>query len=88
MKKVSNYFRESYTELLHKVTWPTWLQLQQATAIVLIATLIITAIVSVMDFGALSVLKIIYSVFKQLFYNDRNYYTTRHKVVCTTRYKW
>ena len=64
MKKVSNYFQESYKELVHKVTWPTWLQLQQATVIVLTATLIITAIVSVMDFGALSILKIIYSVFK------------------------
>ena len=24
MNKVTNYFRESYKELMEKVTWPTW----------------------------------------------------------------
>ena len=49
MNKVSNYFKESYHELLEKVSWPTWSQLQQSTVIVLVATLLITAIVWVMD---------------------------------------
>lgn len=64
MKKISTYIKDSYHELVQKVTWPTWAQLQQSTTIVLAATLIITAIVSVMDFGSLSILKIIYSIFK------------------------
>ena len=42
MNKVSNYFSESYKELVEKVTWPTWAQLQQSTVIVLAATLLIT----------------------------------------------
>ena len=42
MNKVSTYFRESYKELMEKVTWPTWTQLQQSTMIVLVATLVIT----------------------------------------------
>jgi preprotein translocase subunit SecE len=64
MNKISNYFRESYIELTEKVTWPSWLQLQQSTIIVLIATLIITALVWVMDFSSQSLLKLVYSLFK------------------------
>jgi preprotein translocase subunit SecE len=64
MDKISTYFRESYTELTEKVTWPSWLQLQQSTVIVLIATIIITALVWTMDFASQSLLKAIYSLFK------------------------
>ncbi len=61
MSKVTNYIRESYKELTEKVTWPTWTQLQQSTMIVLVATLIITAIINVMDIGASSALKFLYN---------------------------
>ncbi len=64
MNKVGAYFRDSYKELLEKVTWPTWQQLQQSTMIVLVATVIITAIVWLMDFASNSVLKFVYSLFK------------------------
>ncbi|RYF37645.1 MAG: preprotein translocase subunit SecE [Chitinophagaceae bacterium] len=63
MNKVTTYFRESYKELLEKVTWPTWAQLQQSTLIVLVATLIITGVVWGMDLVAQSGLKLIYSFF-------------------------
>jgi preprotein translocase subunit SecE len=63
MNKVTTYFRESYRELLEKVSWPSWTQLQQSTLIVLVATLIITAIVWVMDLIAQGGLKFIYSFF-------------------------
>lgn len=63
MNKVSNYFRESYRELLEKVSWPTWTQLQQSTVIVLVATLLITAIVWIMDLIAQAGLKFIYQLF-------------------------
>jgi preprotein translocase subunit SecE len=61
MNKVGNYFRDSYKELLEKVTWPTWAQLQQSTVIVLVATIIITAVVWGMDVVAQSGLNLIYS---------------------------
>lgn len=64
MNKISAYFRDSYKELLHKVTWPSWDQLQQSTMIVLGATLVITAMVWVMDLVANNTLKLIYSFFK------------------------
>lgn len=63
MNKVSNYFSESYRELLEKVTWPTWTQLQQSTMIVLAATLVITAVVWAMDFVAAGGLNFIYGRF-------------------------
>jgi preprotein translocase subunit SecE len=63
MNKVTTYFRESYRELLEKVSWPTWAQLQQSTLIVLVATLLITGIVWGMDLIAQSGLKFIYSFF-------------------------
>ena len=60
MTKIGNYFRDSYKELLEKVTWPSWSQLQQSTVIVLVATLIITAVVWAMDLLAQSGLNFIY----------------------------
>ena len=64
MNKIANYFKESYIELQEKVSWPTWANLQQSTVIVLVATIIITALVWVMDFSSNQLLKLIYSLFK------------------------
>jgi len=64
MNKISTYFKESYRELTEKVTWPTWAQLQQSTVIVLVATILITAMVTLMDFASSQILKLIYSFFK------------------------
>jgi preprotein translocase subunit SecE len=63
MNKIGTYFRDSYKELMEKVSWPTWTQLQQSTMIVLVATLLITALVSLMDFAAGGALKFIYKLF-------------------------
>jgi len=62
MNKITTYFRESYKELLEKVTWPSWLQLQQSTVIVLVATLLITVLVWVMDLVSSSILHFTYSL--------------------------
>ncbi len=62
MNKISAYFRDSYKELTEKVSWPNFSQLQQSTMIVLAATLVITAIVSLFDFAAGSVLKFAYKL--------------------------
>ena len=63
MNKITTYLKESYRELVEKVTWPTWAQLQQSTVIVLVATLLITGVVWVMDLAAQQALKFIYSLF-------------------------
>jgi preprotein translocase subunit SecE len=65
MNKVSGYIKDSYHELMEKVTWPTWAQLQQSTAIVLVAALLIMAMVWIMDFASSQLLQLIYSFFKR-----------------------
>ncbi|NMC39532.1 MAG: preprotein translocase subunit SecE [Bacteroidales bacterium] len=59
---IKGYFRESYTELIHKVTWPTWSELQNSGILVLVATLIISLIVAAMDFGFSRIMEFIYSL--------------------------
>lgn len=44
-----NYFKESYNELVHKVTWPTFAQLQSSTIVVMVASLLFAIIVLAMD---------------------------------------
>jgi preprotein translocase subunit SecE len=62
MNKVSAYIKDSYRELVEKVTWPTWAQLQQSTTIVLAATALITLMVAVMDVAISKLLQIFYSI--------------------------
>lgn len=64
MNKITNYFRESYHELVHKVSWPTWQELQSSTMIVLIATIIITLMVWGMDTLSHLVLTQYYKLFQ------------------------
>jgi preprotein translocase subunit SecE len=61
--KVKTYFKESYDELVHKVSWPTWPELQSSAIVVLVASLIIAAIVLVMDFSFRNVMHAIYNMF-------------------------
>ncbi|MBD3637940.1 MAG: preprotein translocase subunit SecE [Crocinitomicaceae bacterium] len=44
------YIEESYNELVHKVTWPTWDQLQSSSIVVLVASVIFALIIFVMDY--------------------------------------
>ena len=49
MEKIKLYVQESYNELMTKVTWPTWQNLQQTTIVVLIGLAIFTLLVFIMD---------------------------------------
>ena len=61
--KVVNYIRESYDELMHKVSWPSWSELQGSAIVVSIATLIIAVIVFAMDEAFKNVLLQFYKLF-------------------------
>ena len=50
MSKFTDYVQESTHELVHNVSWPTWEELQQSVIVVVIATGLITLLVSLMDF--------------------------------------
>lgn len=62
MAKVGTYIQAAYDELLHKVSWPTWDELQQTTIIVLVALLLITAVIFGMDFAGENVLTLLYQL--------------------------
>jgi len=49
MNDIVLYIKESYNELVHKVTWPTWSMLFSSTRLVLVASAIIAGIIFVMD---------------------------------------
>ena len=62
MKKIVAYIKDSYNELVHKVSWPTREELSGSTVIVLIASLIIALIVFSMDSLFEWILKILYGI--------------------------
>ncbi len=43
------YFKNSYNELVNKVTWPSFEQLMGSTKVVMVASVIFALIVLVMD---------------------------------------
>jgi preprotein translocase subunit SecE len=61
--KVVNYIEESYDELMHKVSWPTWSELQGSAIVVSVASLIIAIIVFAMDEVFKNVLLQFYKLF-------------------------
>ena len=56
-----NYIKESYKELVEKVSWPTFAQLQSSTIVVMVASLIFALVVLVMDISFETLMKGIYS---------------------------
>jgi preprotein translocase subunit SecE len=62
MNKLSLYIQEAYNELLNKVTWPTWKELQESALVVLVATAIITLVVLAMDLTSRTVFSGIYDL--------------------------
>jgi|MEHZ01.5.fsa_nt_MEHZ011470914.1_7 preprotein translocase subunit SecE len=46
-----SYIKESYSELVTKVTWPTWKELQESSVLVFVASLLIAGVVFVMDWA-------------------------------------
>ena len=60
MKKIFAYIKESYNELVYKVSWPSRVELSNSAVVVLIASLVIAAIIFVMDFGFEGVIRFFY----------------------------
>lgn len=49
MSKFGDYVKSSYDELVHKVSWPSFRELQSSAVVVAVAALILALIVFVMD---------------------------------------
>jgi len=63
MRRIKIYIEEAFQELFHKVTWPSWKELQNSAIIVMVATLIIALIIFVMDFSFQKILNLLYKSF-------------------------
>lgn len=50
MSSFLNFAKESYFEMTTKVTWPTWKELQSSSLLVLVASVIISLVVFLMDY--------------------------------------
>lgn len=62
MEKVRLYLKESYNELMHKVTWPTWSNLMSSSIVVVITTLILTVIIGLIDAASNGIVNLIYGI--------------------------
>ena len=60
MKKIVAYFKDSYNELVHKVSWPTRTELSNSAVVVMFASLIIAALIFAIDFVFKGVMEFIY----------------------------
>ncbi len=60
--RIVNYVKESYKELVEKVSWPSFPELQSSTIVVMIASLLFAIVVLVMDVTFENVMESIYSL--------------------------
>lgn len=64
MNKIKEYLRLSTDELVNKVSWPTWEDLQESTIIVMIASLLIALVIYVIDIVSSGTLGFFYQIFQ------------------------
>jgi len=62
MESLKKYVSESYSELVNKVTWPNWANLQSSTIVVIVSSIIFALLVFVMDVISKSALNLIYGI--------------------------
>jgi preprotein translocase subunit SecE len=60
MKKIINYFKESYNELVYKVSWPTRIELSNSAVVVMFASLIIAVLIFIVDLGFENIMRVFY----------------------------
>ena len=62
MRKFINYLKEAFVELTKKTTWPSWAKLQSSALLVIVTTVILAAILWVVDLAFQSIMTAIYSL--------------------------
>lgn len=75
------YLKDTYNELINKVSWPSWDELQESAIVVMIASLIFALVIALMDVSFKNLMEGIYGLFithKQ----RRSRKWSRKKVVC------
>ncbi|MDR1091739.1 MAG: preprotein translocase subunit SecE [Prevotella sp.] len=62
MKKIINYIKDSYGELVHKVSWPSRAELTSSAVIVMIASILMALVVWGVDSVFERVVKFFYGL--------------------------
>ncbi|MGL4412131.1 MAG: preprotein translocase subunit SecE [Bacteroidales bacterium] len=61
MEKITTYIKESYNELVYKVSWPKKSELSSSAVVVMFASLLIALVIFVMDSGFENIMRFFYS---------------------------
>lgn len=60
MSKLKSFILESYDEMVHKVSWPKYSDLQSSSVLVLVASVIFALLIGVIDLGFDNIMEFIY----------------------------
>ena len=60
MNKLKDFFRESYEELIERVSWPTYAELQSSTTLVLVSSIIFALAIAGVDFAFTKAMELFY----------------------------
>ena len=59
---VKGYIEETVNELLHKVSWPSWSDLQSSAIVVAVASCMIAIVIYIMDKTFSQIMGLLYSM--------------------------
>ncbi len=63
MEKIQLWLKDYTDELLYKVQWPTFEELQSSTIIVFVSCLLLAVVIFAMDFAFGNIMKLLYGLF-------------------------
>ncbi len=63
MGKIKAYIDDTYSELVTKVSWPAWKELNASAVIVMVSTLITSLLIYLMDISFKFIMEMIYGFF-------------------------
>ena len=64
MNNLIHYLQDSYREFSQKASWPSLASLQRSTVVVIVATVIFSLLIFLMDKGISTILEFMYTMFK------------------------
>lgn len=64
LTKLSNFFKDSYKEMIYHVTWSSFAELRASATLVVVASLILTLVIWVMNIAFNGALNALYNYFR------------------------
>ena len=61
MSKITTFLKDSYQEMLHKVSWPKYSDLQNSAVLVLVASLIFALVIGAIDYAFENLMEFVYN---------------------------